>query len=315
MNVIPPRHDFTDQELQAILAKAEANSVRSIGEFQDAVIESLKNPTHLQGIRFPWSKTHDSVRLRGGEVSIWAGINGHRKSTLLNQVALWATREVPIGIASLEMPAEGLARMMVSQAGGVVNPTANFATQILQRLNRKVWFYDRLGSVPPLEILGAVHAMSEKGCKLIVIDSLSMCRVTDDMERERLFMAELTSLAKALDVHVALVHHVRKPHQGGDEYVPTRFDVKGSGSIVDLTQNLFICWANKKRKRIQQRVDMGHPITPDEQSVLDSECDQKLIVAKQRHAEFEGVISLWHHPSRQFTSDKSVRAVQLEIQQ
>lgn len=312
MNTIQPRDDFTNQELQAIFAKAEKNSVRSIGEFHDQVIESLKNPGRIDGIKLPWSKTHDVLRLRHSEVSIWAGINGHRKSTLLNQVALWATREVPVGIASLEMPVDGLAKLMISQAAGAPNPTPEFATKVINKLGRRMWFYDRLGSVPPLEILGAVHALSQEGCKLIVIDSLSMCRVTDDMERERLFMAELTSLAKALQVHIALVHHVRKPQSGGDEFIPSRFDVKGSGSIVDLTQNLFICWANKKRGIIQRKLDRGLPVDASEQEIFDNEADQKLIVAKQRHAEFEGPINLWHHPSRQFIGDKSGRAIHLE---
>lgn len=305
MNTIPPRDDFTDQDLQAIFAKAESNSVRSILEFQDRVIELLDNPPEATGIKLPWGKTHGLIRLREQEVSIWAGVNGHRKSTLLNQVALWATREVPVGIASLEMPVDGLAKLMLQQASGAVRPSGEYASKVMQRLGRRMWFYDRVGSVPPLEILGAVHALSQVGCKLVVIDSLSMCRVTDDMERERLFMAELTSLAKVLNIHIALVHHVRKPQSGGDEWLPTRFDVKGSGAIVDLTQNLFICWANKNRARIARKIENGHTVTDKEQQIFDSEPDQKLIVAKQRFAEFEGGIALWHHPSRQFHGDMS----------
>lgn len=313
MNTIPPQHEFTNQDLQAIFAKAESNSVRSISEFTDQTVESLKNPAQIEGIKLPWGKTHSLVRLRPQEVSIWAGINGHRKSTLLNQVALWATREVPVGIASLEMPVEGLAKLMVTQAAGGPSPSGEFAVKLFQKLARRMWFYDRVGSVPPIEILGAVHAMAQVGCELIVIDSLSMCRVTDDMERERLFMAELTSLAKALKIHIALVHHVRKPSSGGDEFIPSRFDVKGSGAIVDLTQNLFICWANKNRARILRKVDNAWDITDKEQKVLDEEPDQQLIVAKQRFAEFEGGIGLWHHPSRQFVGDNSGRPIHLDV--
>lgn len=312
MNTIPPRYDFTDQDLQAIFAKAEANNVRSIGEFTDSVCDLLSKGDTLSGIKLPWGKTHGIVRLREGEVSIWAGINGHRKSTILNQVALWATKEVPVGIASLEMPAEGLAKLMVTQAAGAPRPTPEYASKVIQALGRKIWFYDRLGSVPPLEIMGAIHALHSEGCKLIVIDSLSMCRVSDDMERERLFMSELVSLAKALKVHVALVHHVRKPQSGGDEHVPSRFDVKGNGAIVDLAQNLFICWANKARAKVERKVEANMTLTTKEQSILDDEPDQKLIVAKQRHAEFEGPIHLWHHPSRQFTADKKRKPIELE---
>lgn len=311
MNTIPPREDFTNQELQAIFAKAESHAVRSIGEFTDQVLELIERPHEVRGIKLPWGKTHGLVRLRPKEASIWAGINGHRKTTLLNQVALWATREVPVGIASLEMPVEGLVKSMVTQAAGATSPTREFTTKLVQRLHRQMWFYDRIGSIPPIEALGAIHALSMAGCKLVVLDSLAMCRVTDDMERERLFMAELTSLAKALDIHIAVVHHVRKPQSGGDEFVPSRFDVKGSGAIVDIVQNLFICWANKARAEAERKVSLGYTLTDREQECLDKQPDQKLIVAKQRFAEFEGPISLWHHPSRQFVGDASGKPMHL----
>lgn len=305
MNIIPRQHDFTDRQLQEILSKAEANSVQSLNEYHDQILDVLANGGTLTGIKLPWGKTHSHVRLRYGETSLWCGMSGHKKTTLLNQVALWATRECPVGIASLEMEVADLAHLMITQAAGAPRPTPEYATKVIQKLGRRMWFYDRLGSVPPLEILGAVHALHQQGCRLMVVDCLQMCQVNDDQERERLFMAELVSLAKALKVHVALVHHVRKPQSGGDEYVPTRFDVKGSGALTDLTQNLFICWANKARARAERKLDMGMTLTDAEQRIIDEEPDQKLIVAKQRHAEFEGPINLWSHPSRQFTGDRS----------
>lgn len=308
MNTIPPRFDFTDAELQALFAKSESHSVRSIGEFHDQVIDALGRGDIVEGIKLPWGKTHGLVRLRKGEVSVWCGINGHGKSSLLNQVALWATREVPVGIASLEMPVEILAKLMVTQAAGAPAPTPAFATQVIQKLGRRMWFYDRLGSVPPLEILGAIHALHQEGCELIVVDSLSMCRVSDDLERERLFMSELVSLAKALKVHVCLVHHVRKPASGGDEYVPTRFDVKGSGAIADLAQNIFIVWANKARARAVRKRENRMALTDREERTLD-ESDIRLIVAKQRHAEFEGQINIWNARGRQFVGDDSGRSI------
>lgn len=308
MNTVPRQFDFTNQDLQAVLAKAEAQSLRALSEFVDSISDTIERGGRAEGFKLPWDKTHDLVRLRRKEVSVWCGINGHRKSTLLNHVALGITKETPVGIASLEMPAERLAAMLITQAAGNPSPTQGYINELAQKIGRKVWFYDRLGSVPPLEILGACHAMQQAGCGLIVVDSLSLCQVSDDMERERVFMAELVSLAKALDVHIALVHHVRKPQSGGDEYVPTRFDVKGSGSIVDLAQNLFICWANKAKARVERKVDMRMTLTDKEQEILD-EPDQKLIVAKQRFAEFEGQINLWAHPSRQFTSNSKREAV------
>jgi len=307
MNIIERQYDFTDQDLQAVLAKAEANSLRSFDDFEGQVAKMFANPG-LSGIRLPWAKVEDLVRLQPKTVSIWAGINKHRKSTLLNQCALWATKQTKVGIASLEMPAEMLSQMMITQASATEKPSPEYASKIFEAVGEKLWFYDRLGSVPPIEILGACHAMAGKGCELIIIDSLSLCRVSDDMERERTFMSELTALAKALNVHIALVHHVRKPGQGGDEYVPSRFDVKGSGSIVDLCDQLFLCWANKAKAKAEYKQSLGMTLDEKEKERLE-EADQRLIVAAQRYAPFEGQINLWHHPSRQFTADNRRAAV------
>ncbi len=64
--------------------------------------------------------------------------------------------------------------------------------------------------------------MAERGCKLIVIDNLQFTGVSDDIERERLWFNQVIGLASALKVHICIIHHVRKPDRGGDEYVPTR---------------------------------------------------------------------------------------------
>ncbi|WP_051230185.1 AAA family ATPase [Haliea salexigens] len=314
MRTIPSQHDFTDQDLQAIYAETEFNSLRRPVEFRDQVLHRLQHPNEISGLKLPWSRTHTRVRLRSGEISIWAGINGHRKSTLLNQVALWASRDVTVGIASFEMPVEGLVHLMCQQGSGSPSPNPQWAGSMIDWLNTRMWFYDRLGSVPPLEVLGAIHAMANEGCKFVIVDSLSMCRVSDDMERERLFMSELVSLAKALDIHVALVHHVRKPGSGGDEYIPSRFDVKGNGAIVDLAQNLFIVWADKKRANLLRMQEMGVSLDAKSLEYLKDSSDQKLIVAKQRHGEFEGAIRLYHHPSRQFTENERRAEFLTEIQ-
>jgi twinkle protein len=42
--------------------------------------------TSAIGALLPWAKTHGAIVLQPKQVSIWAGINGHGKSALLNQV-------------------------------------------------------------------------------------------------------------------------------------------------------------------------------------------------------------------------------------
>lgn len=306
--------DFDDNRVAQFLAEAESQDIVRPDTFRAEVVKFFETGDVLTGITLPWSKTHDKVRLRDGEVSVWAGINGHLKSMLLGQVAMHAAQDITVGIASFEMPVAATLRRMAQQASCSLKTSPEYANQFITWANDRMWFYNRLDTVPAARVLACVLYMGEAlGCKLVVVDSLMMCGVSDDMERERKFMAQLTALAKSLKIHVALVHHVRKPAKGDDTHVPSRFDVKGNGAIVDLASTLFICWNNKKKRDLQNRIDMGGKLSPAEQEQYDTEPDQLLIVAKQRHGSFEGKVSLWIHPSMQFTSRSDRAAVPLNL--
>lgn len=96
-----------------------------------------------------------------------------------------------------------------------------------------------------------------------------------------------------MDIHVHLVHHVRK---GTSEYdLPNKFGVKGSGSITDQVDNVFMVWKNKKKI---DAVQMGETVDDGK------EPDAMLICEKQRNGEWEGKVGLWFdRNSWQFCSD------------
>jgi len=284
--------DFTDEKLIEIFRKSEAADVITIPQIEEDFLSRVHCSPATSGYALPWNDTHEHVRLRTGEVSVWAGINGHKKSTVISQVALHVAQEAPVGIASFEMKLEDTAFMMCKQAGAVDNPTEGFARDFLNWSDGRIFLYRALGGVTPLEALGAISAMADAGCKLVVLDNLQFCGVTDDIEKERLFVNKLVGLSEALKIHIAVVHHVRKPQSGGDEYVPTRFDVRGGGTIVDQAHLLFICWHNKAKVQIAKQKEKGFDVGDKGEKIL-QQSDFKLIVAKQRHAPFEGLISLW----------------------
>lgn len=307
-------HDFDDERVVAFLAQRESDKVRSPVEYLDDVVELINTRFDDDGIALPWPKTHDKVRLRPGEVSVWAGINGHMKSMVLGQVAMWAAREQTVGVMSFEMPVSATLRRMAGQAAGTEHPAKQFVEQFVHWADQRMWFYTRLDSVPPARVLGcALHMGKTLGCGLIVIDSLMMCGVSDDMERERRFMAQLTALAKSMKTHIAIVHHVRKPHSGDESKIPTRFDVKGNGAIVDLASSLFICWNDKRKNEIANVLRRGDQVSPADLQFYEDDPDQFLVVAKQRNAAFEGNIALWIHPSMQFTSGPKRRPMMFTL--
>lgn len=305
------RFDFTDKDLQDIFAKSEAADVVGINDFEDKFMSRVHGGGDPSGFTLPWGDTHDLVRMHTGAVSLWCGINGHKKSTCISQVALHVAREAMVGIASFEMKLEDQAYMMCKQAAASDKVSEGYARRFSSWVHERVCWYRALGGVTPLEALGAIAAMADRGCKFIVLDNLQFCGVTDDIERERLFCNQLIGMAEAKDVHIAVVHHVRKPQSGGDEYLPTRFDVRGGGTIVDQAHMLFICWHNKRRARIQEAADMGIPLKDKEKEILDQP-GFKLVLAKQRHLRFEGTFKLWEDNGQTFKKRSDGRAVIVE---
>jgi twinkle protein len=75
---------FTVEDMAAAKKRArtlDPAELRNAGEFEDAVWAEFTRVD--EGLRLPWRKTHDSVILRAGETSIWAGTNGHGKALSL----------------------------------------------------------------------------------------------------------------------------------------------------------------------------------------------------------------------------------------
>ncbi len=74
---------------------------------------------------------------------------------------------------------------------------------------------------------------------------------------------------------------MRKPKS--ELEMPGKYDLKGSGDIADLVDNIFIVYRNKKK---EIKTAKGEPT-----DAFDPDC--KLGVYKQRHGEWEGVIGLY----------------------
>ena len=313
-------HEIPMKDTRRMLAELEGNKIKDPSEWEtrQRVLDRHKNGKQHTGLKLPWSKTHDKVRLRPGELSVWAGYNAHNKSTLLSQIATWAAQEVKVGVGSFEMELEDTYNLMAQIAGGTANPTTRWVNDYLTWCQERIYVYDRLEAVPADQVLSGVDYMAGiLGCKLIVIDSLMMCRgIVGDMDAERDFCHTLTGLAKHYQVHIALAHHMRKPQQGDESRPPNKFDLKGSGGIADLAHSIFICWNNKALKKLEGKINDGIPLSMEEgkkYEKIKDDCEQLIMVDKQRHGEFEGGIALWQGASRQFTSMSNRQSMAFDI--
>lgn len=308
--------DFNDSRVRDFLAAQESTQIHWGDHFRFDLLNLIKNGDELQGIKLPWSSTFDKVRLAYGDVSVWAGVNGHLKSFIVGQIAYYTAREHPVAIGSFELVVAKTMHRMCCQAAGSRHPDIRWANDFATWMEKRIAFYNRLDSVPANRVLAFVyHSATELGCRLVVVDSLMMVSgIAGDAENEKQFMADLTALAKALDIHIALVHHVRKGDQRqGEYYIPRKEDVKGNGAIIDLCGLAVVVWNNKKKKQYRATLEMGGRLEPAELEEYNESPDQLLSVVKNRHGEFEGRIPLWLHESVQFTPDGRRQPMPFEI--
>lgn len=244
-------------------------------------------PSEAKGATLPWTKTHSSIRLRAGEVSLWPGINGHGKSLLTSHVALdLVAQDQRVVIASLEMwPVKTLARM-ARQAVGTNQPSENALVQFVDWLATRFWIYDQHGRADPRRMLAVIrYAALELKVQHFFLDSLMMVtKGEEDYDGQKDFITELCAVAKDTGCHVHLIHHTRKLKD--EDEVPGKFDAKGSGSITDQVDNVFTVWRNKRKEAERQNgaCDESRP-------------DALLVCDKQRHGEWEGRIALWFDPA------------------
>lgn len=296
--ITPDTFDF-----KAYMAETEPQiKVLAADTWQDELIRVIRDGDEVTGARLPWAKTHGHIRFRGGEVTLWQGINGHGKSQMLGQAAMWfAAQGERVCIASFEMRPVSTLRRMLRQFAMNDRPGETAVRMLMDWATDRVWLYDQLGSVTPEMIYAVIRYCATKlDIKHMVIDSLMKCvRGEDDYNGQKDFVDMLTSLARDHDIHIHLVHHVRKGES--EDKAPGKFDSKGSGAVTDQVDQVLTVWRNKRKEReIETLERQGADISDD----ILKKPDALLICDKNRHGEWEGTVALWYHgPSLQYTSN------------
>ncbi len=297
--------DFTTYEK----AWPEKANVIPAWAYVDHVIDRFYGD-HDHGLTLPWSKTNHQIRLRPGEVSVWAGINGSGKSLLLNQIILQAmSHGESCVIASMEMSPGRTMQRMNRQAIGVRLPTEEAIRSFHSWTDGKLWLYIQQGMVNSRRMMSVLRycheAMKNEGQKVtikhFVIDSLMKCGIAvDDYNRQKSFVDELCTFARDTGIHIHLVAHERKGESS--RKIGDKFSIKGASEIIDQVDNAFIFWRNKDKE------EESHKAIPDQETLL--EPDAILRCDKQRHGEWEGKITLWYHPdSMQYVASDGLRPI------
>ena len=239
-------------------------------------------------------------------MTLWSGQNGHGKSLMTSQIALSLIgQEQKICMASFEMKPVTSIKRMIRQFIGMNPYSEEFVGADGQKvllglydefedwISRWLWFYDQQGTASSEHVLGMTkYCAKELGINHIFIDSLMKCvRGEDDYNGQKVFVDQLTSIARDFNIHVHLIHHLKKPKD--EMEVPDKYDNKGSGSIVDQVDNVMLVWRNKAKEDDMKASGLSSKMFKDP--------DARLLCRKQRNGEHEPSISLWfHHDSMQY---------------
>lgn len=247
------------------------------------------------------TKLRDVIEFRPGEITTWAGFNGHRKSMFTGQVALdLCVQRERVLLVSLEMmPGKTLARMF-RQCTGAAWPTAAQRDQFVSWTNDRLWLFDHIGRLSPALCLAVCRyfAAELKGQHVFIDSMMKVCQSEESMDEQKQLVGDLCDVAEETGLHIHLVAHCRKPHStNGEDNPPSKYDIRGSAAISDQSHNIITVWQNKakqaeREKAIQDPKKLDDP-------------DAAITVEKQRNGEFEGRLKLWfHEPSLRFCDDR-----------
>ena len=295
--------NYTDTELMEFLGQQESQSIRWGHEYEEELVGEFHGGNIMTGATLPWGDTHDKIRFRQGEVTVHAGSNGHFKSMVTGQMASWfALQGEPSGLMSFEMPVRKTQYRMCRQMAGSACPSENFIRRWAAWNNQNLAYFDKLDTVPSTRVLGALlYMVRDMGCRHVFIDSLTKCGLPyGERGPEKAFIDALCATAKASQAHIHLVCHVRKPQHSGQDYRPSKYDVRGAGELTDLVDNVIVHWHDWKKFELKRRQEAGIAITGADADYLEKNPDQRFIVEKQRHGEFQGTIGLTMDASLQF---------------
>ena len=281
-----------------MLSALGLNKFLDPSDLVEKAIERRDNP--VKGIALPWSKLHGFELSKEG-VTLIGGYSGHQKSTVTNQIALNAAASGhKVCIASLELTSEYLFSFLASQSACKGN---DMHDEYLHRFGR--WADDKLFIVDHADVMSPDEAVqliidSKRllGCDMFVLDCLMQIDLGGELENEKNFMAKLGAIARAYNIAIVVVHHMRKP-QGpeGEARVPGRESFIGSSHLVNASSGVLICWMNVAKASAKNE---GHEVDDDEPCFVIS-------VAKNRFAPFLGKVGLYQHKEARLLCNSRAR--------
>jgi twinkle protein len=163
----------------------------------------------------------------------------------------------------------------------------------------RIWMFDHVGNLSVEHAMALCRYFADvHGGTDVFLDSMMMiCSSEEKLDEQKRFSTGLVRIAQETGLHVHVITHCRKPDRGGEEKLPTRYEIRGSAVISDQAHNVVVVWMNKaKYQRLEEN--------PND---LDANAEPCAVVKvdKQRNGSWEGKIKLWHDArSLRFVEDR-----------
>lgn len=233
------------------------------------------------------TKLAHAIEFRPGEVTCWAGYNGHKKSLLTGQVALdLCAQDQRSLLVSLEMPPGETLGRQCRQACAYDHPNRERRMEFMRWTDGRLWLFDHVGRLTPARCLAVLRYFAEElqGQHVFIDSFMKVLQTEESMDEQKALIGDLCDVAKETGLHIHMVAHCRKPGGGAEDKPPTKYDIKGSGAISDQCHNVLLVWDNKAKraeseKREPNPLVMGKP-------------DAMVIIDKQRNGSVEGKFGL-----------------------
>jgi twinkle protein len=293
--------------------------VRNAADFADEFERAWTHEEFESGIELPWEVP---VRIRSSELTVWTGVTGSGKSTLIQYLMTWlmAHGERTL-VASLETKASRTLKKMSRQAwGGLLIPhgalkkcespieraqllagTKQDRDRTLAWMGRKLWVYNHAGIVKWRELRDDMRwARRRHGITQFVIDNFMRLGIPkDDYAQQADAITAMAADAQDLDVHIHAIVHQNKSDRSG------KLSISGAQEIIGNAHNIMEVWRNEEKGQKLSDLwgkrklgQMDEEQFNEKREVLERQCDGKFIWRKQRDAEGDntqdGSKMLWY---------------------
>lgn len=305
--------------------KIAPTELRKPGEFAEGYFKLwFKDPKVVEGWALPFPYPWHG---RPHELTLMTGDSGSGKSSFIGHMAVeWMMGEVPVCMASMEVPADVttwiMSRQLIGASSGHMEKTAENERRLVKPLawlNARMTIYDFLGITDWRTLLDVFEYAAGQGFKAFFLDSVMRIGIPeDDLAQQALAAAEFANFAVKRGVHLLCVNHVNK----GEGSAKRR--VSGSKKWTDNANNLVEVERNEKKGQKLAELEASKRLPGFDEAEYKSDLtkwrdqwDSRLVLHKQRFPGAAQNGSRYLHfdgGSLQFRSDfKDPVTVYLEI--